>query len=614
MVLQHHLSHPTTPAGPGSDTVIAAAVPLHTERGISASAELAAADELGMTVNDPDAALDFSGLWRWYIVEDECPTGDQLVWNGYVGEQDIDRGEADDWEPWGRRWSLSLTECNSIIDFRVIHGADGDRPAETAKARLEWLLASDYLDTVHDHGLIDWDGLSMFQLDANDYHPTGRPSAVLGDIAAMSGFNYYVRYNGSAGDDEFAMYDPNTSDLDSSMLQISNLGTDIDDADPETQTTWPYEPIPGARLGRKPDRIAAGCVVQYAGGALYGYRYATAYEYAFRDQVAPSASVKTAAVAQKLLDHYLADNATQDERITQVRIHLPASRLNAVKQGQRIQCKGLHWAGLKGWTTDYRWCRVLQKAFSRPDNEGQSIYDVDLVLSPTSPEVHQVILSTTGGYPAVPLVNGDPPRTLVFSGAMIGAMSLKTPSVVQDTDGYAVRVADPACVNDADDPFGDPCYVEEIVIPTTLADGTPGAGRYRATWEEGMPAGLGSPGAYGSLADIWDPSSVLGHALRYMPNGADTGIGACLMTDGSFAVSLCVNGEVVRDITGTVPGTNGYNQGMSHWSSEYRFAAGDVITMQAQASGIVYMGLSNSIGHAVIGFQQGVFVLTRLGD
>lgn len=386
MTLVHHWSHPTTPAGPGWDIVISNAVELSTEKGFAARAGLGEADVIQVTVDDPAGAYDFRRGHRWYMAETSIAAGNQLVWNGYIGDQEISRGGAGGaLFPIGNehQWELHIIQENTLLTFRVIQGAAtpaaGKRAAENADVRLTWLLGSAFLATVFDHGLIDWTGLAAFPMDAVDYR--GQTGAdVLRDIGLISGYNHYIRYREASGDIELACYDPNTSTLDSSTLQVSNVAADLDaGAVFATNSTYPPDETAGpVKLVRKGDRVAAGIYLPYAAGAVYGYDLTTSYKFGFIDQVAPAAKVKTLAKANALLARLLIQHNAQDERIKNLRIQLPAANLNDVKHGQRIQAKFSH---QPGWDP-YRWARVVSKSFSRPQNQAQDLYDVDLELSP----------------------------------------------------------------------------------------------------------------------------------------------------------------------------------------------------------------------------------------
>ncbi len=429
-MLVHHWSHPTTPAGPGWDTVISGRVQLVTETGFSARAALGEADVIRVIVDDPNGEYDFKTLHRWYMVETGCPANNQLVWNGYIGDQRISRGREGLFPTGsGRQWELELVQENTILGFRIVTGADGNRPAETAKARLTWLLGSDYLSTVKDHGLIDWTGLATFAMDPVDYR--GQTAAdILRDISLVSGYNHYARYHEPSGDIELACYDPNTSALDPSSLRVSSDPADIDLA-----ITWPA--AMDTELTRQGSRVAAGIYVPFNGGAAYKYDYTTSYTYGFRDAAAPSANVKTLTAANALADRLLAQHASQDERIT-TRLQLPSAALNDVKHGQLIHVRST-WA--PGWSS-FRAARVVSRSFSRPPNLTQAAYDVDLELSPQPSASGAFGSSFTGSNPATPIL----PRAttpgnllvLIAAAAPINALGIDylfAPSLVPGTGG-----------------------------------------------------------------------------------------------------------------------------------------------------------------------------------
>ncbi len=381
-LLVHHWSHPTTPAGTGWD-IVQTGVRLLTEKGFSARAALGEAEVIRVMVDDPTGTADYKTLHRWYMVE-TATSGQQLVWNGYISDQYIDRGEMGDLiHPFGtaRRWELELTQENTLLGFRVVQGiadaAHGVRAAESPGVRLLWLLSSPYLSTVVDHGLIDWARLNTGLPDMNPTDYRGQTAGdVLRDISLKTGLNHYARYRDASSDIELAFYNANTSTLDSSTLRVSN-----DPADVNYTTTWP--PFHPVRLHRKGDRVNAGVLVQGTDGIQsYDYDYDTSYEFGFRDMVVSDNNTTTQAGADALVERLLRQHNEQDERITVLRIQVPAANLNDVKHGQRIEAKFVH---LPGWEA-FRWARVVVKAFGRPDNDTQALYDVDLELSPQVPE------------------------------------------------------------------------------------------------------------------------------------------------------------------------------------------------------------------------------------
>lgn len=372
----HHLSTPTTPAGIGSDTIIANAVEIDPGFSFTESAALGEAPVVSIMVDDPSAAYDFAGLKRWYVTETACPSGDQLIWNGYINDQTVSRGSGTDQLfalSSQRRWTLDLEEMNAILGFRVITDTDGNRPAETASERLSWLLnASDYLTTVNDNGLVNWTGLDAFAMDANDYRGQFAQD-VLSDLAVQSGYIFWAFYDKDADDDSrlSLFFDDPDSRSYTSAIVISNYG----DADGLTI----FAPSEDTELHRSPDRVAAGVYLPYSGGSVYEYDLATSYEFGFRDRVAPMAEVKTAAKATALALRFLSDNDEQTITVS-TSIRMAAADVNDVKRGQVLQARFQHFPDY----TSLTYWRVIRKTWAVPENRTQAYYDVALELAPVA--------------------------------------------------------------------------------------------------------------------------------------------------------------------------------------------------------------------------------------
>lgn len=377
--IEHHYSRPTTPAGAGFDYTILEGVEIQNETDFSASAALGEADICKVVVDDPNAVWDFAGHRRWYLAE-KAISSNTLVWTGYIGQQRVHRRNADTGSnitSAGRVWELDLVELNAILSFRIITGADGNRAAETAGARLTWLLSSDYLSTVFDNGLVVYPTTAM---DAVDYR--GQTAAdVLRDLALATGYNFFAYYDETAATDQRVSLffdDANTSTAYTSFIRISNVLSDVESAPNNT-----FAPLSDAVLMRDPTNVAAGVYLPYDGGWVYDYSLTTSYNFGFRDQAAPASNVKTAAKANAILSRLLAQHDEQDDKVS-CSIILPASQLNGIKHGQRMQAKFYH---LPAPYNDWTWYRVLSKSFSRPENGATDRYVVDLELSPQAPQM-----------------------------------------------------------------------------------------------------------------------------------------------------------------------------------------------------------------------------------
>lgn len=366
-------SHPTTPAGTGFDTDLGSVVPWGS---ISGLVTMAAAGEVGIStiyIDDPNGSLDIKGLHRFRMVESEAST--DPVWNGYINEQAVGRMGAVEEFSGGtaaRSWELTLSDDNAILGFRVVWDTDGNRSAESGSARLAWLISTNYLGDVVDDGYVTYPSGTAL-MDATDYRGQyGRD--VLADIALQNGgVNYFAQYDlstsGTSQSIGLWFGDSNTSTAFTSTLSISNaLGS--------ADGTAIFYPSVDTVLRRDPSRIAAGVFLPYNGGSLYTYDYATSYEFAFRDQVAPTATITSQAQATALADQFLATFDEQDERIS-TRIWVPPANLYDVRAGHRLQATFTH---LPGYETP-RWMRVTQKSISNFDTS-MGLYEIGLELSP----------------------------------------------------------------------------------------------------------------------------------------------------------------------------------------------------------------------------------------
>lgn len=374
-MLRLHYSRPTTPAGAGFDDEIANALQIGSVSGLVTAASVGEVATSSIVLDDPTGTIGHSGdgivgLRRVYIVEDTAPAGNQVVWNGYAGVREYRRGETAGITPLGagRQVTVELSDDNQIAHFRIITGIDGNRPAETAGARLRWLLSSAYANTIYDDGLVVYPTTAMDAVDLR-----GQTAAdVLSDLSAVTGYNWWCAYNETTGHIQLFFDEPNISSAYTSTLQISNVSADID-------ATTTFAPRIDAVLRRDPSRVAAGVYLPYAKGSVYVTNYDTAYAYAFRDHAAPSGTLKTEATALTAANRFLADNASEDDRAT-VTVRLPASKLTAIKAGHRLQAKFSHFpAPYNGW----QWWRVVRRTVTQAPLSDQA-YDVTLDLSPQS--------------------------------------------------------------------------------------------------------------------------------------------------------------------------------------------------------------------------------------
>ena len=362
MTLQHYYD----------GTLLTTAVLLADEKGFSSRASIGQVDTSTVYVDDPTAAHDFVGYKTWKMVEDACPVGRQVVWHGYVGDQTISRelGSASYQLGVQRRWELELIEDNGWPSRQIIISASANRPAETVSARITWVLTMRGMTgIIWDHGLVDANATVM---EANDYRDR-TAKAVLDDCSLITGWNWFVRYNETHDHRELIFQDSDYSLADPAILKISNVAADIN-----LTTVWP--PNIDARQTFGASRLASGLLLPFSGGTDYDQDPATAVLFGTVDQVAPTSAVKTKTAARAQITRLLAQHNEQDMSLENVVLQLPAANLNDVRHGQRISSVRLSHG--RGAITGGIPMRVRSKAFSRPENLTQGVYDVALSLSP----------------------------------------------------------------------------------------------------------------------------------------------------------------------------------------------------------------------------------------
>lgn len=368
----------------GSD-LAADAVALASERqGFATGAKLGEAEIIPITVDDPDGDIEFTGHKPWLTREDTAPAGDQVFWAGFVGPKWITRGEDVVYpNDAGRQWDISLVESSTVIVRRLLRPEETTtkRPSETVDQRVAWLLTTPGFAAVIDAGKV---ASSSVVLSAHDYGTGGQNGkTVLDHCSGAAGFNWGLRYRETTEDWELLFFDYKTSSLDQSALRVSN-----DPADFDFVSTFPAND--DVRIGEVPDNVASGVELPYDGGTVYRTDATTAAAFAEIDQTAPSSWVKDAAVATALADHYLEQHSTEEEKVENLWIRVPAASVNIVKAGQLMHAKFSH--GTTPWRT-FRQARVLRKIVKVPENLDQEEYLLGLDLTPAEVEEVELVYS-----------------------------------------------------------------------------------------------------------------------------------------------------------------------------------------------------------------------------
>lgn len=303
-------------------------------------------------VDDPDGSYDFPPLTRIWAVESEvASSSNTYVHHGYIADRTIRRGTSPLTSA-ARMWEVSVADENSVLSRRVLSSTDANRPAETDVARVQWLA-----NVADGQGLIDdtqylstADPVSM---DAVDYRgQTGLE--VLNDCAQASGKNFFAYFNQSLGTglwygaEDLAVYN--------SSIRLTNVLARISEAD----NVYAIGDGENTQLVRDPSRIVSSVWYQYAAGSVYVRNQAMFEQIGLRDQVHASLNVKTQARATSRANRYLADNDSEDDRITTT-VRLPASKVTWLKAGMRVRFQATHLPGYESetWLRVYR-CSVAQ--------------------------------------------------------------------------------------------------------------------------------------------------------------------------------------------------------------------------------------------------------------
>ena len=335
-----------------------------------------------LVVDDPDLTLNYIGLRRLYAYETAAQAHNQMVYNGYLQHRSIGRqpaeGPDDDEEVMGRRWTLNIADTTSLLSRRLITGADGDRPAETDIARIQWLLDSNdaYLSNPQD----TWENPSPY---INTTGPVDMSAAdlrgqsafdVLNDCSQRSGKNWFAVYyeandsvpptnNGSIA----LWYDFDYSTAYSSTLRLTNVRVDADNV-----TTFAI--LPDGIKDIDPTRTYSGVLIN---GQWYHQSTTVANLFQQRDAAVSNPNVKTAAEAAALAARYLADAASEDERIT-ARYVCDRQYVNDLREGQRFEAKLSHLPGL----SSYSWLRCLRRSVKHRTDD---TYEITVTATPAVP-------------------------------------------------------------------------------------------------------------------------------------------------------------------------------------------------------------------------------------
>ena len=251
---------------------------------------------------------------------------DRHIGRGQTGPTDSLRTGA------ARRYEGNLVDLNAIPSFLLYTAATANRPAETVDARVAWLMASTQMALVT--GPTTWIDSSSAVMSATDYRGN-YPQAVLSAIVNLTGWDTYIFYDQTSASPTLFLGDPNGATR-LSTLSISNVLAD--------QTSTCLYPLYDADLWRDPARVYSGVYLQWQGGNTYETNPTTAANFIPRDIAVSESGVGRAATAVAEATQYLASSSTEFDRL-QCTLKIPASQVNLVDAGMRINAKFTHLPG-----------------------------------------------------------------------------------------------------------------------------------------------------------------------------------------------------------------------------------------------------------------------------
>lgn len=328
-----------------------------------------------LVIDDTAGTLSIVGQ-KDFRYNESSASSNSLVWKGYIAGRDYGRNAGFERAPdlgASRAIQVSLVDINDRLNHLLIQQG-GKRPAETVEERLEWLLASDYVDFA-DRGRVSYPDDDMDKADYK-YQYAGD---VLADcaLAAGSGWNYYVTDFGSGP--ELVFRNDNTSTADSSDLRISNVATDIDSDHDTLGATKTFGPFVDATLHRDPTSVHSKHAKSYAKGTAVEERAATATAFnGERGGTSSNSNIKRLTQARRAARRELNTHSTEDD-VIDVTIQVPASAVNLIPAGWRLQCKFSHFA-TEGYGS-FTWMRVLERTV-RPMESDAFAYEIALKLVP----------------------------------------------------------------------------------------------------------------------------------------------------------------------------------------------------------------------------------------
>lgn len=364
----------------GSNVDISARVRAY-RTALTANAEEGSVAISQLIVDDEESGINIIGHRTvfWQETSESSNTG--TILHGFTADRDVSRG------PFrverARQWVVNVSDLNTLLGRLLMRGSDANRPAETDVARIQWLMSTGEMNLITDSTYISTTG--AVAMDAADYR-NQRVLDIIDDCAQQSGKNYFVLRNEFLSPPALGLfYDFNHSTAYGSAVRLTNVLADVDST--TTYAVWNDD----LSLNRDPSRVYSSVLVPFDGGEAFVSDEAIRIAFARRHTIAPSVNVKSTAKATARGLRYLADIATEEDRLTMSYL-VPLARVNRLREGQTFQVKFSHLPGYTDWT----WVRALKRTTFAISEE---FYKVTLEASPAAEATPAVVscASQVGG-------------------------------------------------------------------------------------------------------------------------------------------------------------------------------------------------------------------------
>jgi len=356
-------------------------------------------------LDDPDGEFDLLSLQEFIHEESACDP--PRTFTGFLAQRRLSRDTYGDGAARGH--DLDILDLNYLLHLQPLRGATAKRPVETGDERMAWLMASVAMSgIVFDNGLI---GSNPNSFDEADYTHQYADD-VLRDLSVSSsaevGRIFFVYYDHDTEQPSLFMDRPTVTSY-TSTLSISN---DLSD-----QSATCLAPYRDAELSSSGEDIYCSVFFKYKTGTVFRHNDATHATYFngkgyHRQGVFETTRVGSQETAIRHADAWLANHSGDIDTVT-CQLLVPASQVNLIEAGMRVNCKFTHFPGFD----TFGYLRVASRTVGLyPVND---LYEMRLVLTNRTITPAGTGSGSTGDFPHIP---GQPAVVQTGCGYSLGTI------------------------------------------------------------------------------------------------------------------------------------------------------------------------------------------------